>query len=128
MSIIQSLPKNKPLVILGLITIIGILTTPGLAPHVFHGVHIIDLVIHQAGILLSSVLAFLAINSYIMNKSKKMLIVSAAFVLFAIAELVQLLESENQHVVEFWTQPNEWAHFMMFGMLILFAIAIFRKN
>ena len=128
MSIIQSLPKNKPLVILGLITIIGILTTPGLVPHVFHGVHIIDLVIHQAGILLSSVLAFLAINSYIMNKSKKMLIVSAAFVLFAIAELVQLLESENQHVVEFWTQSNEWAHIMMLGMLILFAIAIFRKN
>ena len=128
MSIIQSLPKNKPLVILGLVTIIGILTTPGLVPHVFHGVHIIDLVIHQAGILLSSVLAFLAINSYIMNKSKKMLIVSAAFVLFAIAELVQLLESENQHVVEFWTQPNEWAHIMMLGMLILFAIAIFRKN
>ena len=128
MSIIQSLPKNKPLVIFGLIIIIGILTTPGLVPHVFHGVHIIDLVIHQAGILLSSVLAFLAINSYIMNKSKKMLIVSAAFVLFAIAELVQLLESENQHVVEFWTQPNEWAHIMMLGMLILFAIAIFRKN
>ena len=128
MSIVQSLPKNKPLVILGLITIIGISTTPGLVPHVFHGVHIIDLVIHQAGILLSSVLAFLAINSYIMNKSKKMLIVSAAFVLFAIAELVQLLESENQHVVEFWTQPNEWAHIMMLGMLILFAIAIFRKN
>ena len=128
MSIIQSLPKNKPLVIFGLIIIIGISTTPGLAPHIFHGVHIIDLVIHQAGILLSSVLAFLAINSYIMNKSKKMLIVSAAFVLFAVAELVQLLESESQHVVEFWTQPNEWAHIMMLGMLILFAIAIFRKN
>ena len=128
MSIVQSLPKNKPLVIFGLITIIGILTTPGLVPHVFHGVHIIDLVIHQVGILLASVLAFLAINSYIISKSKKMLVVSAAFMLFAIAELVQLLESENQHVVEFWTQPNEWAHFLSLGMLILFAIAIFRKN
>ena len=117
MSIVQSIPKNKPLVICVIIAIVGITTVPGLLPHVFHGMHIVDLIMHQAGIALASILTFLALNSYIMNKSKKMLIVSAAFVLFAIAELVQLLESENQHVVEFWTHPNEWAHIMMLGML-----------
>ena len=128
MSIVQSLPKNKSLVIFVIVAIVGVTTIPGLAPHVFHGMHIVDLVMHQAGIALASVLVFLAANSYIMNKSKKMLIVSAAFALFAVAELIQLLESEKHHVVEFWTEPNEIAHIMLFGMLVLFAVAIFRRK
>jgi len=128
MSIVQSLPKNKSLVIFVIVAIVGVTTIPGLAPHVFHGMHIVDLVMHQAGIALSSVLVFLAVNSYIMNRSKKMLIVSAAFALFAVAELIQLLESEKHHVVEFWTEPDEIAHVMLFGMLVLFAVAIFRRK
>ena len=128
MSIVQSLPKNKPLVIFVIIAIVGVTTVPSLAPHFFHGMHIVDLVMHQAGIALASVLAFLSLNSYIMTKSKKMLIVSAAFTLFAFAELIQLLESEKHHVVEFWTEPDEIAHIMLFGMLVLFAVAIFRRK
>ena len=128
MSIVQSLPKNKSLVIFVIVAIVGVTTIPGLAPHVFHGMHIVDLVMHQAGIALASVLVFLAANSYIMNRSKKMLIVSAAFALFAVAELIQLLESEKHHVVEFWTDPSEMAHIMLFGMLVLFAVAIFRRK
>ena len=128
MSIVQSLPKNKSLVIFVIVAIVGVTTIPGLAPHVFHGMHIVDLVMHQAGIALASVLVFLAANSYIMNRSKKMLIVSAAFALFAVAELIQLLETEKHHVVEFWTEPDEIAHIMLFGMLLLFAIAIFRRK
>ena len=128
MSIVQSLPKNKPLIIFVIIAIVGITTVPGLVPHFFHGMHIVDLVMHQAGIALASILTFLSINSYIMTKSKKMLIVSGAFALFAFAELLQLLESEKHHIVEFWTDPNEMAHIMLFGMLVLFAVAIFKRN
>ena len=128
MSIVESIPRNKPLVIFAIVSIVGVTTIPGLVPHVFHGMHIVDLVMHQAGIALASVLAFLAINSYIMNKSKKMIVVSIAFALFACAELVQLLESEKHHVVEFWTEPDEIAHIMLFGMLVLFAVAIFRRK
>ena len=128
MSIVQSLPKNKSLVIFVIVAIVGVTTIPGLAPHVFHGMHIVDLVMHQAGIALASVLVFLAANSYIMNRSKKMLIVSVAFTFFAVAEVVQLLESEKHHIVEFWTDPNEMAHIMLFGMLVLFAVAIFRRK
>ena len=128
MSIVQSIPKNKLLVICVIIAIVGVTTVPGLLPHVFHGMHIVDLVMHQAGIALASILTFLALNSYIMNKSKKMLIVSVAFTFFAVAEVVQLLESEKHHIVEFWTDPNEIAHIMLFGMLVLFAVAIFKRN
>ena len=128
MSIVEAIPRNKPLVIFVIIAIIGVSTVPGLLPHAFHGMHIVDLVMHQAGIALASVLAFLAVNSYIMTKSKKMLIVSAAFMLFAFAELIQLLESEKHHVIEFWKEPNEIAHIMLFGMLVLFAVAIFKRK
>ena len=128
MSIVEAIPRNKPLVIFAIIAIIGVSTVPSLAPHVFHGMHIVDLIMHQVGIALASVLVFLAVNSYIMNRSKKMLIVSAAFALFAVAELIQLLESEKHHVVEFWKEPDEIAHIMLFGMLVLFAVAIFRRK
>jgi len=128
MSIVELIPRNKPLMIFVIISIVGATTVPGLVPHFFHGMHIVDLVMHQAGIALASILTFLSINSYILTKSKKMLIVSAAFALFAFAELVQLLESEKHHVVEFWTEPNEIAHIMLFGMLVLFAVAIFRRK
>ena len=47
MSIVESIPRNKPLVIFAIISIIGITTVPGLAPHAFHGMHIVDLIIHQ---------------------------------------------------------------------------------
>ena len=140
MSIVQSLPKNKPFVICAIIAIIGIATAPGLAPHVFHGMHMVDLVMHQTGIALASILTFLSINSYFMTKSKKMIVVSIAFALFACAELIQLIESEKHHIMQmnmdmnmelnlgFWSSPMEWSHIMSFGMLVLFAIAIFRRN
>ena len=128
MSIVQAIPRNKPLVIIAIISIIGVTTVPGLIPHVSHGMHIIDLVMHQVGITLSSILAFLAINSFIMNKSKKMIFVSLAFALFACAELVQLMESEKHHVLDFWNSPTELAHIMLFGMLVLFALVIFKRK
>ena len=128
MSIVEILPRNKPFIIFVIIAVVGVTTAPGLAPHVFHGMHIVDLVMHQTGIVIASILTFLALNSYILNRSKKMLFVSAAFLLFALAELVQLLEAEKHHVVEFWNSPTEWAHIMLFGMLVLFAVAIFRRK
>ena len=128
MSIVEAIPRNKPLVIFAIIAIIGVSTVPSLVPHVFHGMHIVDLIMHQVGIVLASILTFLALNSYIMNKSKKMIVVSIAFALFACAELVQLLESQKHHVLDFWNSPTEWAHIMLFGMLVLFALAIFKRK
>ena len=44
MSIVEAIPRNKPLVIFAIIAIIGVATVPSLAPHVFHGMHIVDLI------------------------------------------------------------------------------------
>ena len=129
--IVEYLNENKMMafqVVFAIIAIIGVSTVPSLVPHVFHGMHIVDLIMHQVGIVLASILTFLALNSYIMNKSKKMIVVSIAFALFACAELVQLLESQKHHVLDFWNSPTEWAHIMLFGMLVLFALAIFKRK
>ena len=53
MSIVEAIPRNKPLVIFAIIAIIGVATVPSLAPHVFHGMHIVDLIMHQVGIVLA---------------------------------------------------------------------------
>ena len=116
------------LVIFSIIGIVTACTIPVLYPHVNHGTHIYHLALHVAGIILSLIMSAVSINSFFMNKTKKMIIVSSAFLMFTAAELVQLLEAEKTHIHNFWESPTEISHIMLFGMLVLFALAIFRRN
>ena len=120
--------RKSRFVILGIIGIVSACTIPILYPHVYHGTHIYHLALHVGGIILSLIMATLSINSFFMHRAKKMLVVSSAFLMFTAAELVQLLEAEKTHVHNFWESPTEISHMMLFGMLVLFAIAIFRRN
>ena len=57
-----------------------------------------------------------------------MLITSIAFMTFAAAEIVQLINATETHVYNFFESPSEISHLMMLGMIGLLAIAIFRKD
>ena len=70
----------------------------------------------------------LSVNSYYRSRTKKMFITSIAFMTFAAAEIVQLINATETHVYNFFESPQEIAHLMMLGMIGLFAIAIFRKD
>ena len=122
------LQTRSKLVIFSIIGIVSACTIPILYPHVYHGTHIYHLALHVAGIILSLIMATLSINSFFMHRAKKMIVVSSAFLMFTAAELVQLLEAEKTHIHNFWESPTEISHIMLFGMLVLFAIAIFRRN
>ena len=61
-------------------------------------------------------------------RTKKMLITSIAFMTFAAAEIVQLINATETHVYNFFESPSEISHLMMLGMIGLLAIAIFRKD
>ena len=61
-------------------------------------------------------------------RTKKMIITSIAFMTFAAAEIVQLINATETHVYNFFESPAEISHLMMLGMIGLLAIAIFRKD
>ena len=84
--------------------------------------------LHTAGIILSVFLTVLSINSYYRLRTKKMIITSIAFMTFAAAEIVQLINATETHVYNLFESPPEIAHLMMLGMIGLLAIAIFRKD
>ena len=129
MSIYQQLANSKPK-LLGavIIAVVGGLAVPFLLPHVYHGTHIIHLLLHTAGIVLATFLTILGINAYNELRTKKMAITAAAFSLFAALELVQLINATETHVYDFFGSPTEIAHLMLLGVVGLFALAIFRRD
>ena len=84
MSIYQQLTNSKPK-LLGavIVAVVGGLAIPFLLPHVFHGTHILHLLLHTAGIVLATFLTILGINAYNELRTKKMAITATAFSLFA---------------------------------------------
>ena len=121
----ESKAKLLTIVIIG---VVGSVSIPVFLPHVYHGNHIYHLLLHTAGIILSVFLTALSVNSYYRLRTKKMLITSIAFMTFAAAEIVQLINATETHVYNFFESPAEISHLMMLGMIGLLAIAIFRKD
>ena len=125
----QRFANNKPrLLIAVILTVVGALSIPVLWPHVYHGAHIWHLLLHTAGIILSVFLAILSVNAYYKMRTKKMIITTIAFMIFTIAEIVQLLDATKTHVYNILESPSEISHLMMLGMIGLLALAIFRRN
>jgi len=128
MSIYQQLTNSKPK-LLGavIVAVVGGLAIPFLLPHVFHGTHILHLLLHTAGIVLATFLTILGVNAYYQLRTKKMAITAAAFSLFAALELVQLINATETHVYDLFAS-TEIVHLMLLGVVGLFAIAIFRRD
>jgi len=129
MSIYQQFANSKPkLLVAVIIAVVGGLAIPFLLPHVFHGTHILHLLLHTAGVVLATFLTILGVNAYYQLRSKKMIITSIAFSLFSASELVQLINATETHVYDFFGSPSEIAHLMLLGVVGLFALAIFRRD
>ena len=118
---------NKPtLLTLVVIGVIAALSIPVLIPHFGHGTHIYHLLLHTGGIILAVFLTILGINAYSKIKTKKLAITSVAFFVFAIAEIISLLDATTVH---FYDIPGyEVAHMLMIGMIGIFAYGIFRGD
>ena len=120
----ESKAKLLTIVIVG---VIGSVSIPVLLPHIYHGNHIYHLLLHTAGIILSIFLTVLSVNSYYRLRTKKMIITSIAFMTFAAAEIVQLINATETHVYDLFAS-TEIVHLMLLGVVGLFAIAIFRRD
>ena len=127
MSKYSSLVDNKPtLLTLVVIGVIAALSVPVLIPHFGHGTHIFHLLLHTGGIILAVFLTILGINAYSKIKTKKLAITSVAFFVFAIAEIISLLDATTVH---FYDIPGyEVAHMLMICMIGIFAYGIFRGD
>lgn len=119
--------NNKPkLLILVVVGVISSLSIPVLLPHFDHGTHIYHLFMHTGGIILSVFLTVLGINAYYKMRTKKLAITSIAFFVFAVAELVSLLDATKHHYYEL--PAYEVAHILMIAMVGIFAYGIFRSD
>ena len=75
---------------------------------------------------MSVFLTLLGINAYYKMRTKKLAITSIAFFVFAIAEIVSLLDATTHH---YYDLPSyELAHILMIVMIGIFAFGIFRGD
>ena len=68
----QILEKKSALFSIVVAGVVGILAAPVILPHVFHGLHIVHILLHVGGITLASFLTILSTLAYFRLKSKKL--------------------------------------------------------
>jgi len=108
---------------------IAILAVPVIMPHIFHGFHIIHIMLHVGGITLASFLAILSATAYYRLRTKRMGMTLVGFLIFATAECVTLVDATWPLMYRLGTTSlMEVGHLLLlfaFGML---AIGVFRND
>ena len=109
--------------------IIGILAAPVILPHIFHGYHILHIVLHVGGIVLAVFLTLLGIMAYYRLKTKRLLLTAIAFGIFICAEAVTLVDATWPMLYSFGTVSLlEVGHLLMITTLGLLAMGVFRND
>ena len=109
--------------------IIGSLSLPVILPHVFHGFHIFHILLHVAGITLSSFLTLIAGFAYYRLRTKRMLLTMIAFMVFASAESVVLIDATWPLLYSIGTVSLlEIGHLLMITSMGLLAMGAFRND
>lgn len=109
--------------------VVGILAAPVILPHVFHGYHIVHILLHVGGITLSTFLTLLSMMAYFRLRSKRLLITSFAFSVFVLAETVTLLDATWPTMYDIGNLSIlEVGHLLMIASLGLLALGVFRND
>ena len=125
----QILEKKSSLFSIVVAAVVGILAAPIILPHIFHGFHIVHILLHVGGITLAVFLTVLSVMAYYRLRSKRLLLTSFAFGVFIIAETVTLIEATWPHVYDIGAVSLlEVGHLLMLTTLGLLAIGVFRND
>lgn len=122
--------KRKP-VLFGIVfaIVVGSLAMPVILPHIFHGFHIFHILLHIAGITLSAFLTMIASFAYYRLRTKRMLLTMIAFMVFALAESVVLVEATWPLMYTIgMTSLLEVGHLLMITSIGLLAMGAFRDD
>lgn len=125
----QILEKKSTLFSIVVATVVGILATPVILPHVFHGYHIVHIMLHVGGTTLASFLTVLGVLAYMRLRTRRLLFTAVAFGVFILAEVVSLLEATWPTVYNLASVSLlEVGHLLMILSLGLLAIGVFRND
>ncbi len=109
--------------------VVGILAAPIILPHIFHGYHIVHILLHVGGITLAVFLTVLSVMAYYRLRSKRLLLTSFAFSVFIVAEVVTLIDATWPTIYDIGVVSLlEVGHLLMLTTLGLLAIGVFRND
>lgn len=112
-----------------LLVVIGTLSIPIIAPHIFHGFHVVHIGLHVGGITLAVFISLIAIIAYLRLKTKRLLFTSVAFSIFVVAESVLLIDATWPTLYDFGVVSLlEVGHILTITTLGLMALGVFRND
>lgn len=125
----QILEKKSTLLGIIIAGIVGILAVPVILPHIFHGFHIMHILLHVGGIILAVFLTVLAVMAYNRLKTKRLVLTSIAFSIFILAEGITLIDATWPSYYNPWNiSLLEIGHVLLLSSLGLLAIGVLRDD
>ncbi len=120
---------EKKSTLFGLVfVIVGSLALPIITPHLFHGYHFFHILLHVAGITLSSFLTAIAIIAFYRLRTKRMMLTMIAFTVFATAESVALVGTTWPTYDVGMISLLEVGHLLVITSMGLLAMGVFRND
>jgi len=125
----QILEKKSTLFGIVFAVIIGIFSAPIIFPHIFHGNHLLHILLHIGGISFAVFLTILAVFAYSRLKTKRLLLTAFAFGVFFMAEAITLVDATWPLIFDIGdVSLLELSHFFILCTLGLLAMGSFRND
>ncbi|HSA98677.1 MAG TPA: hypothetical protein VLF17_06325 [Candidatus Nitrosotenuis sp.] len=109
--------------------VMGILIAPIILPNLFHGSHILHIMLHVGGLIAAVFLTVVSLTAYVKIRTRRLLLTFIAFSFFIAAEAISLMDVTwpfKYYVGQI--SFSELEHMLIIGMLGIFTLAIFRND
>ncbi len=125
----QITEKKSTLFSVVIFAVVGILIAPIILPNLFHGTHILHIMLHVGGMIAAVFLTVVSSMAYIKTRTKRLLFTFIAFSFFIVAEAISLIDVTWPYTFYVGQLPfSELEHILIIGMLGIFTLAIFRND
>ncbi|MBI5377897.1 MAG: hypothetical protein HZA82_04670 [Thaumarchaeota archaeon] len=125
----QITEKKSTLFSVVIFAVMGILIAPIILPNLFHGSHILHIMLHVGGMIAAVFLTVVSLMTYIKIRTKRLLFTFIAFSFFIAAEAISLVDVTWPYTFYVGQLPfSELEHILIIGMLGIFTLAIFRND
>ena len=111
------------------VVVFSILAIPLIIPYINHPQHIYHITLHIVSLILSIFLCIVSLSSYFRNGGSRLLFMSLGFVSLVVVEILFLFYAARGIQDILIPGVNiELPHIILFAMLALFGIGIFKVN
>lgn len=125
----QITEKKSTLFSIVIFAVMGILIAPIILPNLFHGSHILHIMLHVGGLTAAVFLTVVSLTAYAKIRTKRLLLTFIAFSFFIAAETISLMDITWPF--KFYVGQisfSEFEHILIIGMLGIFTLAVFRND